>query len=101
MTTRFGVATRINGGKNLYFESLDAAKRFAESFTGECVVFETPEEAVDTPEPANRITPSNAGVKPINPNKVSVVAKKRAFVPPLHLTHRPFEELRVLLTPVR
>jgi hypothetical protein len=56
---------------------------------------------MDTPKPTAKITPLTAGVKPMTLNKVSTVATKRAFVQKPHLTHRPFEELRVLLTPVR
>jgi hypothetical protein len=50
---------------------------------------------MDTPKQPAKVTPLNAGVKPIAP---SAVATKRAFVPSPHLTQRPFKELRVLLT---
>lgn len=53
---------------------------------------------MDTPKQPAKVTPLNAGVKPIAPTKFSAVATKRAFVPSPHLTQRPFRELRVLLT---
>jgi hypothetical protein len=54
---------------------------------------------MDTPNKPARITPLNAGVKPKSPE--SAVTTKRVFVPSPHLMHRPFKELRVLLTPGR
>jgi hypothetical protein len=57
------------------------------------------EETMDTPNKPARITPLNAGVKPKSPE--SAVTTKRVFVPSPHLMHRPFKELRVLLTPGR
>lgn len=45
-----------------------------------------------------KITPLNAGVKPLTK---AATAKKREFVLPERLTHRPFEGLSALLNTVK